>query len=55
MIEALGRPQTLHLRMTVSPVSHVVSLNGITNSGGTVKKEIVAIKDEKFTVMLVTL
>lgn len=32
---ARGRPQTLHLRVTLSPLSHVTSLRGTRNSGGT--------------------
>lgn len=41
--EALGRPQTLHLSTMVSPVSHVTSPNGIINSGGTGKREWMAL------------
>lgn len=33
--EARGRPQTLHLRLTLSPLSQVTSARGTRNSGGT--------------------
>lgn len=32
---ARGRPQTLHLRVTLSPLSQVTSARGTRNSGGT--------------------
>lgn len=34
MMVGRGRPQTLHLRVTASPLSHVASLTGMRNSGG---------------------
>ena len=33
--EARGLPHTLHLRVTLSPLSHVTSARGTRNSGGT--------------------
>lgn len=42
--EARGRPQTLHLRVTLSPLSHVTSLRGTRNSGGTGKNKRVGVR-----------
>lgn len=50
--EALGRPQTLHLSTMVSPVSHVTSLNGIINSGGTGRRILIALGQLKFINLL---